>query len=637
MKNADDPDCDAPGILLLQGRELGAVPGYLTSSVPGALVTWRHAETLCHLNLAFNKLGGLGDLGALPNLQVLDVSHNALGSLAGVETCANVRCLLAHANAIGKAQGASRREPDSRRGDAPALAPLGGLAKLEELWLSHNELAKPSELLRLGPLGPSLKVLRLRPNACCEASVIDRYRALLCGLLPRLRHLDDEAVTAAERSDGDAYVVSTDGRVAVHKLKAEGREIDATHAKATAVARKQEAKIVPRAQLPSHLRGSFVATDGPMARERHRRDDAAERAGGAPKQPRRRRPPDDAAPLASARSSRSEGARGSLERPPEPRPLERDAHASLSLADAVAALDGPTSDMKSSLAASRRPAAKRPPRRRQSEGSLPPTAGSERPAAAAPREPWPPAPATFEALFHRYAGAKSGDTGAVAVAAPGGSDGSVVVRWPKGGVAVAADGGCVRAFYESGALAAVSDARGAVSVSAPGGATLLSLRAEGGGFSSTDGGGIDRQWSGGGDAPGLLLIDLPAADKGKPAKGKPGAKRAASLGVAVDTKAHFARVYFCHRGVKCCASQHGGVALLPPDSDLYGREKTREMKRAEEDRRAREAAKAMKAHEDALGDLGDEGPAASHADLLSRIRAATEGLSKLTEGLPEYT
>ena len=293
--------------------------------------------------------------------------------------------------------------------------------------------------------------------------------------------------------------------------------------------------------------------------------------------------------------------------------------------------------MKSSLAASRRPAAKRPPRRRQSEGSLPPTAGSERPPAAAPREPWPPAPATFEALFHRYAGAKSGDTGAVAVAAPGGSDGSVVVRWPKGGVAVAADGGCVRAFYESGALAAVSDARGAVSVSAPGGATLLSLRAEGGGFSSSDGGGIDRQWSGGGDAPGLLLIDLPAADKGKPAKGKPGAKRAASLGVAVDTKAHFARVYFCHRGVKCCASQHGGVALLPPDSDLYGREKTREMKRAEEDRRAREAAKAMKAHEDALGDLGDEGPAASHADLLSRIRAATEGLSKLTEGLPEYT
>ena len=176
------------------------------------------------------------------------MSHNALGSLAGVETCANVRCLLAHANAIGKAQGASRREPDSRRGDAPALAPLGGLAKLEELWLSHNELAKPSELLRLGPLGPSLKVLRLRPNACCEASVIDRYRALLCGLLPRLRHLDDEAVTAAERSDGDAYVVSTDGRVAVHKLKAEGREIDATHAKATAVARKQEAKIVARPQ-----------------------------------------------------------------------------------------------------------------------------------------------------------------------------------------------------------------------------------------------------------------------------------------------------------------------------------------------------------------------------------------------------
>lgn len=46
----------------------------------------------------------------------------------------------------------------------------------------------------------------------------------------------------------------------------------------------------------------------------------------------------------------------------------------------------------------------------------------------------------------------------------------------------------------------------------------------------------------------------------------------------------------------------------------------------------------MKAHEAALNDplAGefDDGPAASHADLLDRIRQATQGLAKLTEGLP---
>ena len=53
----------------------------------------------------------------------------------------------------------------------------------------------------------------------------------MCGLLPNLRHLDDMAVSEMERSDGDAFRDSVDGRIAMHKMKAEAREIDATHVK----------------------------------------------------------------------------------------------------------------------------------------------------------------------------------------------------------------------------------------------------------------------------------------------------------------------------------------------------------------------------------------------------------------------
>ena len=39
------------------------------------------------------------------------------------------------------------------------------------------------------------------------------------------------------------------------------------------------------------------------------------------------------------------------------------------------------------------------------------------------------------------------------------ADGSVVCRWPRGGVSVASDAQCLRCFYETGQLALVADAR----------------------------------------------------------------------------------------------------------------------------------------------------------------------------------
>ena len=76
-----------------------------------------------------------------------------------------------------------------------------------------------------------------------------------------------------------------------------------------------------------------------------------------------------------------------------------------------------------------------------------------------------------------------------------------------------------------------------------------------------------------------------------------------------------------------------------PDADLFGRPKTPGAHAREaEDRR--DAARARAAETRAV-ELKyaprdapfDDGPAASHADLLTRIRQATEGLAKLTEGL----
>ena len=110
----------------------------------------------------------------------------------------------------------------------------------------------------------------------------------------------------------------------------------------------------------------------------------------------------------------------------------------MSLADAVAGLD------------TKKPREK-PKRRRKKPKSppLPPIVQD------ATRTAWPAA--TIQ-IFTSEASYKSGKTVAVA----GHADGSVVCRWPRGGVSVASDAQCLRCFCKTGQLALVADARGAV-------------------------------------------------------------------------------------------------------------------------------------------------------------------------------
>ena len=124
----DDAVCDAPGVLLRQGRGYATLPPFLAEARGPA-------SKLCHLSLSANKLTSLSTLRSLPHLQVLDVSRNALESLDGIAQLSNLRVLQAHENRIGKRE--------------RCTLPLQELDFLEELWLGSNEIEAPSELLCL--------------------------------------------------------------------------------------------------------------------------------------------------------------------------------------------------------------------------------------------------------------------------------------------------------------------------------------------------------------------------------------------------------------------------------------------------------------------------------------------------------
>ena len=200
----------------------------------------------------------------------------------------------------------------------------------------------------------------------------------------------------------------------------------------------------------------------------------------------------------------------------------------------------------------------------------------------------------------------------LAICAPGGRDGAVTVKWPKGTVAVSSDAGCLRAFYEDGTLAAMFDAAGNGSVNAPamrgaggggGGATLLCASAERGGAGFTVGGdgAPDREWGGAGQG-GTEYFELALGDQ---------------LGVGYDgSKPVSARamLYFCHRGVRCAVPQTGGVRMLPVEGDLFGRT---DSAAAIADQQRRKTAAAAKR---------EKRPKQTHAEMREAIRNATSDL-----------
>ncbi|KAJ8602994.1 hypothetical protein CTAYLR_001516 [Chrysophaeum taylorii] len=227
----------------------------------------------------------------------------------------------------------------------------------------------------------------------------------------------------------------------------------------------------------------------------------------------------------------------------------------------------------------------------------------EAPAPPTTRARWPAA--TFEPVLVNYAG------GVLAACAPG--DGSAVVRWPRGGVAVAADAGCIRAFYENGTLAVLCDAAGNAAVTSVDGRAVLSLSADGGGFTG------DAAWTDDATAPDA---PLEFALRGS------ATRAAADMGVRVDVGARFARVFFDHRGIKCCVAQHGELTILPPDTDVFGRPIAAAAAAAAAKGRRVGGGRRRRSPDAPSSQLAEDGvaPPQSHADLIDRIRQATASL-----------
>ncbi|KAJ1453344.1 hypothetical protein M885DRAFT_524495 [Pelagophyceae sp. CCMP2097] len=595
----DDDDCGADdAVVLFQGRGLSAVPGWV-------------AQGLClrHLNLSFNKLTSIDALSSLTALLHLNVSHNRLGSLRGIEGLTMLKVLKAQSNSIR----ASVEHCEA------ALAPVAELA-LVELWVGGNAVCDPWEVLGLRRLSESLQVLQFLPSTGMDG--LERYREFIVAILPNLRHLDESPI---DDSDRGGYGESVDGRGVLHRLKADFEKwCEAAH--------KQTGRHRPNDgphRRPDKARAALAGPDKPAHGRRRPGGEAQASSANAQASSMADADFDESAsegkntasegPLADARSNGGDARRrpSPAGRRPTPAVAEYDGKASIrlrdarnasiysentSIADAVAQLPGSGAEADQGRAPKlfgvkpRKPLAKGP-KGASTKGA--PTARRRRPA-------WPAAPASFPTLMLRYDSQQQ----LLAVVAVGGTDGSVVLRWPKGSVAVSLDAGSIRAFHESGLLAVTCDAAGNGSVSASSGRLLLSLNADGGGFLTDDDGSIKSEWpayskedSSKPAKPGLVEFVLPAADG------------EAQLGVAVDTGNHFAVVFFHVQNIKCKVSQSGGVEMLPQVSDIFGRPLAPEVV---EDRA--NAAKVLKATQ-----LQRAAPR-SHDHLISKIRGSIAGL-----------
>lgn len=113
-------------------------------------------ENVKHLNLWGNDINDVSILRQMPNLEVISLSVNKLTSLQDFAHC----------------------------------------AKLSELYLRKNCISELSEVKFLSKLR-DLKVLWLWDNPCAESV---SYRQTVISLLPRLSKLDNQSVTAEERS-----------------------------------------------------------------------------------------------------------------------------------------------------------------------------------------------------------------------------------------------------------------------------------------------------------------------------------------------------------------------------------------------------------------------------------------------------
>ena len=157
------------------------------------------AGSLEWLDLSFNALTSCEGLGALPRLTDLSLFHNSITQVAGLEGCSALQCLSLGENA------------------------------LEDLLGS---------VLYVRKRAPTLEVLTLEGNPLCKLGEGGRevYRPFFLAFCPRLKYLDYQLITEAERS------AAREGGVPAEKL-AEVEDADAAEAKAAAKAREKASQL----------------------------------------------------------------------------------------------------------------------------------------------------------------------------------------------------------------------------------------------------------------------------------------------------------------------------------------------------------------------------------------------------------
>ena len=151
------------------------------------------------LNLAFNKLSSLlGVVEACPALERLVACHNHLRSLPNFGSLHSLcRVDLSH----------------NRLADVSALSSCTALA---ELWLASNALELPA-LLPLGTLG-NLRDLVLHGNPCLQTNPSGLAKRATLLLLPSLASLDAQPVAASARAEAATFMQAAGSRAALQHI-----------------------------------------------------------------------------------------------------------------------------------------------------------------------------------------------------------------------------------------------------------------------------------------------------------------------------------------------------------------------------------------------------------------------------------
>ena len=161
---------------------------------------------LKHLFLGKNRIDKIQHLNHLTNLKVLDVQSNRLTSLSGdcFENLANLEELYLAHNAIGPDLEASQLAPlanlstlDLSHNRLESLTPFAVLKKLEDLWISYNQIQEDLPLALQPITHLPLTCIYLDHNPCAADP---RYLPCLRETFPNLNQVDANSYPPLPRS-----------------------------------------------------------------------------------------------------------------------------------------------------------------------------------------------------------------------------------------------------------------------------------------------------------------------------------------------------------------------------------------------------------------------------------------------------